>query len=81
VAGFVGFNVISEALGFNCKVSAIFSDSVFQKFSYYSVGFAVVFVPTSFGCRSLTVIFQTDFLSVASLIAMCMQYPLCLNLV
>lgn len=70
----------SVALGFNCKVSAVFTDGVFQKFSYSSVGFALFFVPLFFGYRSLTVIFQTDLLSVASLVAMCMQCPLCLNL-
>lgn len=71
----------SVALGFDCKVSAVFTASVFQKFSYCSVGFAMVFVPVFFACRSLTVVFQIDVLSVASLIAMCMQCPLCLNLV
>lgn len=80
VAGFVGFHVKSVALGINCKVSAVFTDSVFQKFSYSPVGFAMVFV-LPFRYRSLTVIFKTVLLSVASLITMCMQCPLCLNLV
>lgn len=35
----------SVALGLNCKVFAVFTDSVFQKFSYSSVEFAMGFVP------------------------------------
>lgn len=67
MADFVGFNEKrSVALGFNCKVSAIFTDRNEDSRNKY---------------RSLTVIFQTDLLSVASLIAMCVQCPLCLNLV
>lgn len=81
VVGFVGLNVQSVALGFSCKVSLVFTDSVFQKFSYFPVGFAMGFVPQFFGDRCLTLIFQTDLLSVASLTEMCMQCPLCLNLV
>lgn len=34
-------------LGFNGKIFAVFSDSVFQKFSYFSVEFAMDFVPPS----------------------------------
>lgn len=80
MAGFEG--VMGECgTGFNCKISAAFTDNVFQKFSYCSNAFAMVFVPPFFGYVSLTVIFQTELLSVASLNPMFMQCPLHLNLV